>query len=157
MSKRAPHYSANPDAVYVSIYCAGNVVASAKSEVEQSHEDDPWFIASYLRQWYPEVGEAGAWLWVESTSYWRDHRPTIDLRSGKATQSLSGDRYVSADDFQQDIDVFESGDSRTRYRFECQTCGLTIERKDPAVSEAFDKLAGIGKCEVTLRGLGAIL
>lgn len=150
MSKRAPYYAARPDVDYISIYCA-----------EPSHADKPWLIASFVRQWYPELGDAGAWLWVESTSYWRDHRAAIRLKSGEhsgtTAQSLAGDQHVRADDFQQDLDIFERGNSRTRYRFECRTCGLSIVRKDPAVSEAFEKLRGVGVLEISLRALGPMM
>lgn len=155
MNGREVHYSTNPDAVYVSIYCAGNVVRNDAGEVEQSHQDEPWLIASF--RWTPEDLDnlAGAWFWSEELDYWRDHTPAFRL-AGRSARRLVGDRHVSQADYRADPLVFDGG-SRTRYRFECRTCGLTIERKAPTVEAAFQKLAVAGVLEVSLRALGSIL
>jgi hypothetical protein len=146
------NYSADPDAVYVSIYCTGDVVANDAGEVEHSHEADPWLIRSFV--WGPEDDDnpAGAWRWHEDPfRYWRDQTSGVRL-SGRARASLVGDRHVSQAEWKADPLVFDAG-SRTRYRFECQTCGLTVERKAPIVYDVLTVLAKAGQREVSLRFL----
>ena len=138
--KRRIRYSTEPDAVYVSIYCA-----------EPSHADSEWLLRSFV--WVPEDDEkpAGAWHWEESHNYWRDQTPDVRL-TGRTRASLVGDRHVSQAEWKANPFVFDAG-SRTRYRFHCETCGLTVVRKAPVVYEVLAVLASAGQREVSLRVL----
>lgn len=119
---------------------------------EESHAGAPWFVGSFVRQWAPEVGPAGAWLWVEYGDY-----PGRDASRGRltrATQFLNADQLVT----QGEIDPRVFGEnSRTRYRFHCKRCGLTVERKAPLVHRAFEILSDAGVREISLSALRVAL
>jgi hypothetical protein len=161
VSPRPSKFGADPSVTYISIYCAGDVFATDAGEVAQSHQDEPWFIASFLPRWDASVGESGALIWLESTDYWRDHRPIMELRSGPHSDGAAGhlveDRYVSAADWRKDPGIFENGDSRGRYNFRCGTCGYARVWKAPEVEAAFQKLVDVGVSEISLRALGTML
>lgn len=126
----------------VSIYCRGNLMAGG----EESHEDAPWFVASFTRtvhdgqtRWFSSMEyptAAGVAFWIGDV-----HTPLV----GDEQADLSDPASLSDPAF------------RVRYALECGTCGLRDVRRADELNDALDKLWGVGVLEISLRGLRAIL
>jgi len=133
----------DPSVPRVSIYCCGNLMAGG----EESHEDAPWFVASFTR-----TVRDGQTRWFSSMEY-----PTavgVAFWIGDRAQApLIGDKLADL----SDPTSLSDPAFRVGYALECGTCGLRDERRADGLNDALDRLWGVGVLEISLRGLRAIL
>jgi hypothetical protein len=130
----------DPSQPRVSIYCR-----------EESHEDDPWFVASFVRVVYD--GLQPRWVWSETYPTAEGCCFQIGTRS---VGRLAGDKPADLSDPMHSYDPA----FRVRYAMECGTCGLRATRRADEMHVDLEKLYGVGVLEVSLRAfrtLGAML
>jgi len=120
----------------VSIYCR-----------EESHEDAPWFVASFVR-----VMHDGQPRWVWSTEY-----PTADGYTfwigDRSVGNLVGDKPADL----SDSTALSDSAFRVRYALECQICGLRLERRADELNPVLETLWAANHLELSLRGLMSLL
>lgn len=132
-------YAADPDAVYVSVYCNA-----------ASHADEPWRIATYS-----PVVELGPGHWAEQIGkYESPESDTLIPIRGSTRAYLAGDRPVSKEESRANPDALEQGDSRTRFGLTCEQCGLSVTARSEKAFPIFDVLAAAGIKEISLAALG---
>jgi len=143
LRERHPIVKLDPSEPRVSIYCRGNPLRGGG----ESHEDDPWFVASFVRVVYD--GLQPRWVWS-------DMYPTADGRGfwigSRSVGRLSGDKPADRADPMHAYDPA----FRVRYAMECGTCGLRATRRADEMNVDLEKLYGVGVLELSLRAFRAL-
>lgn len=136
----------DPSKPRVSIYCRGHVVSSDTGIVEESHEADPWFVASFVRNVYD-----GKPRWVMSMHYPMADGSGFSIGNDPAGQ-LVGDKPVDPSNKMAAYDPA----FRIRYALKCGTCGLRSTRRPDEINGDLEKLYSAGVFELSLHALGAM-
>lgn len=134
----------------VSIYCR-----------ERSHEDDPWFVASFRRT--AKANEDPRW--VASHYYPTDDGCGFWIGDG-VISPLVGDQVMTEDPMSyapespgRPASGAPLGDPgfRVRYALPCGLCDYRLTRKSDELNGDLERLWSAGVFEVSIRGLAAIV
>lgn len=133
---RSSQGSARPE-VYVSVYCAGTADAP----------HDKWRIGSL----FPEIYD-GAIVWHAFNGFYYEPASSHGVPiSGRVSQWLEGNSWVSHRKGSHDRDVFNKDDFRVRWNFACETCKMRQPIARPAdYYESFTAVAQLGVFEIEL-------
>ena len=147
MARKKIAYSARPASeLFVSVYCTGHATDGGPS-----HQTEPWRIATFVPDPDLPPWTDGTPRWSETVgTYTTADRAVLTFDTAGTTDRLAGDALVTRADFRADPLALDRGNSRSRSRLDCRTCGLSLRVKAENRDPALWRLAAAGVSEISL-------